>query len=130
MKNDLEEFSRAMGDVYLWMERHALSDESQFILSVAFEELVRNVMRHTYGESDPTREIDVELREEETSIFFSVVDNGPAFDPTAAPEVDTHAPAEDREEGGLGIHLVRGMVSEIGYERRGDRNIVTVRVHR
>ncbi len=61
MKNDLEEFSRAIGDVYLWMERQSVSEESQFTLSLAFEELVRNVMRHAYGESDPSREIGVEL---------------------------------------------------------------------
>jgi len=130
MKNDLEDFSRAMGDVYLWMERHAVSEESQFTLSLAFEELVRNVMRHAYGGSDPTREIDVELNQEERAICLCVEDDGPPFDPTAAPEADTAAPVEKREEGGLGIHLVRAMVSEMRYERRGDHNIVSVRVPR
>jgi len=130
MKNDLEEFSRVLADVYLWMERHAVSDESQFTLSLAFEELVRNVMRHAYGESDPTREIGVELREEQTSICLSVEDDGAAFDPTVAPDVDTAAPVEAREEGGLGIHLVRAMASEVRYERRGNQNVVSVRVPR
>ena len=130
MKNDLEDFSRAMGDVYLWMERHSIAEASQFALSLAFEELVRNVMRHAYGESDSSAEIDIELREEGERVSLSIRDTGPAFDPTAAPEVDTAAPVEDREEGGLGIHLVRTMVTEIRYERLGDANLVSVFVTR
>jgi len=130
MKNDLEEFSRVLGDVYLWMERHSVCEASQFTLSLVFEELVRNVMRHAYGESDPSREIGIELNEDGTTVVLCVEDDGPAFDPTAAPSVDTAAPVENREEGGLGIHLVRTMVNEVRYERRGGTNAVSVRVPR
>ena len=37
------------------------------------------------------------------------------FDPTLAPDVDTALPAEQREPGGLGLHLIRRMVDSIDY---------------
>ena len=33
---------------------------------------------------------------------------------------------EERQVGGLGIHLVRTMMDEVSYERRGDRNVVVL----
>ena len=40
----------------------------------------------------------------------------PPFDPTVeGPDVDVDAPAGDRQEGGLGIHLVKQMVDSIDY---------------
>jgi anti-sigma regulatory factor (Ser/Thr protein kinase) len=130
MKNDLEDFSRVLGDVYLWMERHSVPEASQLTVSLAFEELVRNVMRHSYGESDRSREIGVELLDDRASVLLTIQDDGPPFDPTSAPRVDTAAPIEDREEGGLGIHLVLTMASDVRYERRDDTNVVSVRVSR
>lgn len=123
-------YSTGLDDVFSWMERHSIPEASRFTLRVAFEELVRNVMRHAYGEADPSREITVELREEGAVVTMAIQDDGPPFDPTAAPPPDTAAPIEDRSEGGLGIHLVRTMVSEMRYQRRGERNVVTVTVPR
>ena len=33
---------------------------------------------------------------------------------------------EDREIGGLGIHLVRNLMDEVSYKRGVDKNIVTL----
>ena len=56
------------------------------------------------------------------------MDDGREFDPLSAPEVDVHAPLEERTVGGLGIHLLRNMVSEIRYERSGGRNHLRLRI--
>jgi anti-sigma regulatory factor (Ser/Thr protein kinase) len=49
-------------------------------------------------------------------------DDGPAFDPTAAPR---KARAEDDDlPGGLGIELVRRNMDDIQYRREGGRNIL------
>ena len=37
---------------------------------------------------------------------------------------DTTLSLEEREVGGLGIHLVRKMMDEVAYERRINRNVV------
>lgn len=39
-----------------------------------------------------------------------------AFDITRPPDVDIHAPIEQREPGGLGLHLIRRMADSVEYE--------------
>ena len=56
--------------------------------------------------------------------MFIISDNGVAFDPTAKAEVDTTLSAEERQIGGLGIHLVRHIMDNVEYERKDGRNIL------
>ena len=44
---------------------------------------------------------------------------------TAEPDIET--PIEERQLGGLGIHLVKNMVDLAEYRREGDRNILLLR---
>ena len=50
------------------------------------------------------------------------LDDGRAFDPLCAPEADLGVPLEERRVGGLGIHLLRKLASEIRYHREDGRN--------
>ena len=51
-----------------------------------------------------------------------VIDDGKAFDPTAAAAPDTTLDVEERDIGGLGVHLVRKLMDEVEYRRDGERN--------
>ena len=55
-------------------------------------------------------------------VTVDVVDDGIPFDPTAAAAPDTSLEVEDRDVGGLGVHLVRKLMDEVAYRRDGDRN--------
>jgi anti-sigma regulatory factor (Ser/Thr protein kinase) len=48
-------------------------------------------------------------------------DRGRPFDPTAAPAPDLGV------IGGLGIHLVRGIMDDLEYQRAGEWNLITMR---
>ena len=41
-------------------------------------------------------------------------------------DIDTTLPAEDRDIGGLGIHLVRQIMDSINYERIDGKNVLTL----
>ena len=56
----------------------------------------------------------------------TIIDDGIAFNPFDAPAPDTTLALEDREIGGLGVHIVRTMMDEVFYERDGNKNVVTV----
>ena len=57
---------------------------------------------------------------------FTITDSGIPFDPTQKEEADISLSVEEREIGGLGIHLVRQIMDEVRYERKDDKNVLTL----
>lgn len=68
----------------------------------------------------------VEVKVGEGRLTVTLTDDGAPFDPLAQAAPDTDLPVEARAIGGLGIHLVRKMMDEVTYQRRGDRNVVVL----
>ena len=113
-KRDLNQ----LGSVFAFLDSFA--DESGvgmpvvLPLRLAIEELFTNMVRH---HSDVTSEITISLDRHGDNVVVVLVDLDVTepFDPTTYKDVDTTADIEDRDAGGLGIHLVRRMVDEIHY---------------
>lgn len=94
-------------------------------LNLAIEEAVVNVMDYAYPEG-VVGEIVVDAKVGNGVLQIVISDHGTPFDPTAKGEVDTTLSAEERSIGGLGIHLIRSIMDEVGYERVGDNNVLTL----
>lgn len=90
------------------------------------EELFTNSIHHGYRrECDDLVSVGIEVGEGAATLSFE--DGAPAFDPFAgAATPPAAAPAEQRPVGGLGITLMRTIASEARYERRGERNRITL----
>lgn len=98
-------------------------DEASRIL-ILLEELLTNLMKYGYPDrSEPGRaEIVLALNGSRLEIEF--IDDGCAFNPLAGPPPNLEEPVEDREVGGLGLHLLRALTDEARYERRNDNNVI------
>jgi sigma-B regulation protein RsbU (phosphoserine phosphatase) len=94
-------------------------------LNLALEEAVSNVMLYAYPEGTDGV-VNVEAILDKDQLTFVLTDSGKAFDPTAAPETDIKASADDRPIGGLGIHLVRTIMDAVNYQRSDGKNILTM----
>jgi sigma-B regulation protein RsbU (phosphoserine phosphatase) len=97
--------------------------------SVMFDELLNNIISYAFDD-DGEHAIDIGIVIEETRITVTITDDGIPFDPFSLAEPDTGLSVEERDVGGLGIHLVRNLMDEVSYERIADRNIVTCVSHR
>jgi anti-sigma regulatory factor (Ser/Thr protein kinase) len=93
--------------------------------TLAVEEAVVNVMKYAYPDRDPSH-ILLQVEANDTMLTFTLRDKGMPFDATKAAEVDVEQQAEQRIEGGLGIHLMRHYMDYISYERKDDENILTM----
>ena len=82
----------------------------------AVDEAVCNVIVHGY-EGGPG-EIEIGAQLADGAIEISILDRGPAFDPTAAAEPDLSVPPLARKPGGMGIHLVRAGTDAVHHRVR------------
>jgi len=106
-------------------DAHRLPAPIRRSTNVVLDELLNNIIAHGFaGREDGEVSIDVELRTDRLSV--TLTDDGKPFNPfgTAAP--DTALSVQERQIGGLGIHLVRRMMDAVSYQRRADRNVVTL----
>jgi len=106
-------------------DAHAVPAGVRRSLSVAFDELLNNTIAYGFaGRGAGEVRIEVELRADRVCATLS--DDGRPFNPLEMAAPDTALSVEARRVGGLGIHLVRRMMDEVGYQRRADRNVVTL----
>lgn len=106
-------------------EAHGLPDGVRRSFHVALDELLANVLSHGMSGRD-TGSLGVEFDVDQSRLTVTLVDDGPEFDPFLEAEPDTSLSVEDRPIGGLGIHLVRKLMDEVSYERRGGQNVVVL----
>lgn len=106
-------------------EAHQVPPAVRRSVSVALDELLSNIV--AYGFSGVAGgEVTVQVDVRPDRLVVTLGDNGNPFNPLTMAPPDTTRPLAEREIGGLGIHLTRQMMDEVGYQRRGDRNVVTL----
>ena len=126
LHNDIQQIPQLADFVETIAQEKQLSQSLAMGINLALEEAVSNVILYAYPkETDGLVDVEAILRKD--SLEFIIVDSGVPFDPTAAPNIDTTLPAEERSIGGLGIHLVRQLMDAISYERKEEKNYLRMK---
>ena len=121
----LSELSSLNAELARFCRDHALGDNVEFDLNLVLEELFTNSIRHGGCEGVPGA-VRVDLRAEPGGVFIEYADRGAPFHPDEAPVPNLDASLEERQGGGLGIHLVRQIVRDLRYERADGWNRLTM----
>lgn len=124
-KNSFSELPALSGKATQFLEEHGASGPVVFAANLAIEELVTNIVKYGYDDSDE-HQIAVRLAIVEGIMELQIQDDGHDFNPFDQPVPDTSLAAEERDIGGLGIHFIRNMLDSYRHERRDGRNVVTV----
>jgi anti-sigma regulatory factor (Ser/Thr protein kinase) len=62
----------------------------------------------------------------EGRLEITIRDDGVPFNPFDQAQPDTALSIEERKIGGLGVLLVKELMSEVSYQRQQDSNVVTL----
>ena len=120
----VSEIPRLTGWVEACCAADGLASDFAFKMALALEEAVINVINHAFAGPAAPRPITVRIDITGRRFAAEVIDDGVAFDPTAAPDPDLSLPLEQRDPGGLGIYLMRQMTDRLHYRRRRGRNVL------
>jgi anti-sigma regulatory factor (Ser/Thr protein kinase) len=122
---DFDRLFSVMEEMELFCRQSRLPQALILQLQLALEELATNAIKYGYFGRD-AGQIEIRLTIDAWTARLRIADNGAPFDPLTATAPDFARGLEEREIGGLGIHLIRRVMDTVHYERCGGKNIVTV----
>ena len=119
MKNEITEVARLRTFFFSVCREYDIDDDTAKTLNLALEEWVVNVISYAYPKG-MRGHVEVTANVNDEVLTLVIKDHGVAFDPTLHEEVDINAELDEREIGGLGIHLVRTIMDTMEYQRTAD----------
>ena len=126
VKDRIEDLLRVNSIFESFATQHDIGGKLRYHLLVSIEEILTNIIKYGFDEQG-VHPIHITFRNDSGAIEMEFEDRGREFNPLEVGEPDLDTPIEDRQLGGLGIHLVKNMVDVAQYRRVGDRNILLLR---
>ena len=123
--NDLSELRRMTDWLRTNCENAGIPKDVVYTLDFCANEAVANIISYAYDTPGP-HNITLELHETENGARLVINDDGKPFNVLAAPEHKTPENIESARIGGLGIHLIRRMISDCEYRRSGRFNVLSL----
>ncbi len=110
------------------LEEAGCSMKTQVQIDVAVEEIFVNIASYAYvlkpGIGDAL--IRVAIRQDPKRVEITFIDSGIPYNPLEKEDPDVTLSVEERRIGGLGIYMVKKSMDGMFYERKGDKNILTI----
>jgi serine/threonine-protein kinase RsbW len=125
--NQLPELIRVTEEGVRFLEQRGISTKAVDLARLAIEEMATNILKYGYDD-DAVHYILLRVQIELHALLIAIEDDGHEFNPIDAPQPDLHLPIEEREPGGLGIHLVRKLAAHMDYQRCGGRNRLRITI--
>ena len=102
---------------------NSIAESVQYAVHFAIEELFTNMVKYNPGNMNCIL-LDVGADAEAVKVTLTDYDVD-AFDVTKKRDVNTETPLEERQVGGLGLHLIKRMVDTIDYHYADRQSRIT-----
>jgi len=127
--NDFANLCGLMEGATQFLESQSVDAQAVYRINLALEEMVTNIIK--YGYDEPGRhKIEVALEVGTKEVSLVIVDDGHDFNPVLHERKPPADKLEEREIGGLGIHLMKKLLDHMEHRRDGGRNILEIKILR
>lgn len=124
-KREIEALPRVFEFTGEFARRNGLGQSIVFAMNLAVEELFTNIVK--YGKKDG-KDVTVDLGLAGSYLVIEITElDAEPFDITDTEEVDVSGGVDEREEGGLGIHLIRRIMDYVKYEYEDGKARITLK---
>jgi anti-sigma regulatory factor (Ser/Thr protein kinase) len=128
IKNRMPEIAAVIETFEAFAEEFGVPRPIAMKFNLILDEVLNNVISYAYHD-DGDHDIEVRMELAGERLIVTITDGGVPFNPLSVATPRTDLALEDREAGGLGIHLARNLVDDVSYHRRIDKNILTLMSH-
>ena len=126
IRNRREEFRKVVEALDRLAAEHHLDADVVGDMQVALDEVLTNIVDYGYTD-DAEHEIRIQLRVLGSAIEATIEDDGAPFNPLESEVPDSRAPLRERRIGGIGLHFVKNLMSEVSYNRVAGHNRLVLR---
>lgn len=119
--NQLNEIERLSNAFEQAAESVDMPMDVQLKTNLVFDELISNIVKYAFDD-DAEHPIWVAIDLAPHRMTITIEDDGLPFNPFTRKDPDIQASIEEREIGGLGIHLVKEMMDQVDYKRQANKN--------
>jgi sigma-B regulation protein RsbU (phosphoserine phosphatase) len=121
----LPEINTVIGAFEEFSEKAGIPMPVAMKVNLVFDELLNNIISYAFP-AGGEHKVRIHAEKSADRLLIIIEDDGLPFNPFAQSEVDTSQSLEERQIGGLGIHLVKNVMDDFSYERHLDSNVVTL----
>jgi anti-sigma regulatory factor (Ser/Thr protein kinase) len=127
--NDFDELKTLMDAATAFLEGQGVDAAAVFRINLTLEEIVTNIIKFGHDDAD-LHTIEVAVSVDTEIVGAVIIDEGNAFNPVEHQRAEPAEALAERTTGGLGIYLIKKLLSGMHYRREGQRNIVEVKAQR
>jgi len=114
----IESVSELLDALEAYAEVAGISPGVAARLGLVAEEVAANVAMHAKGATF----FELRVTPGQQALDLVIQDDGPEYDPLSRAAPDTEAVLEERDVGGLGVHLVKKLTRDATYRREAGMN--------
>ena len=92
-------------------------------ITIASSEVLANIDSYAYENGG---DITIKTRRRDHTMTVTFIDNGQKFDPLQEKAPDVTLPLNKRRRGGLGIFIVKKLMTDVSYEYIDRQNVLTI----
>lgn len=106
--------------------RHGIGMAVEDHLQIAAEEVFLNITNYAYEDKKGAMSVLFTYTPETGNVQLIFTDSGKSYDPQLAAAPDLTEDAGERQPGGLGVFLIKELIDAMDYQRKNDKNILTL----
>ena len=126
LTNNIQELDQLEPFLNTFFERNNLDFSLLTNVNLALEEALANVIMYAYPEGTQG-EVTLTAKVADNAICMEIKDEGTPFNPLQQQEANLDVSLEERQIGGLGIHLIKEIMDEVEYVYEDGRNELRMR---
>ena len=123
----MDNIPKALDFVADFCVRYQLSEEFKNNLLVVADELYSNIVKYGYQNNGGEIFSRLLFNKDKNEFALTVIDRAPAFNQLEINNSPLEGDPEDKKVGGLGILIVKKIMSEYAYDRINNKNILVLR---